>query len=678
MMRKFVNSKLKWLALFGVVLSAGSLFAHFVLAMRTGTSVAEYTTSITVFSWRPVSDNAAGYLTAANRRRLWGPVKPLQYLHPHANPRRNYEAPSLKTNGFIFVRIQGGFHDIRNAICDAVVVSRLLNGTLIIPELQSTTSSKGISSNFKSFGYVFNEEQFIAALAKDVVIERNLPGNLKTARRKKEIPVFKVPRSTSTEFYLQMVLPVLKRHSVVELLISDGGCLQAVLPLHLEEYQRLRCRVAFHALQFRHEVQVLANKIVERLRASGQPFLAYYPGMTKDALAYHGCAELFQDVHAELIQYRRLWMIKHGIVKGNLGVDSVKQHLEGSCPLLPEEVAILLGAYGYPSNTIIYVSGGEIFGGQRLLIPLHALFENVVDRTSLCTSSELISIYGKERYLAEPPPLENLQFTKEAKVDAWKTSGPRPRPLPPPPARPKYPYNIEGWWRWVAEVDKEPEPTMIELRTNAHKLLWEAIDYMVSVEADVFIPGFDRDGKGHPNFASMVMGHRLYQSAAAKTFRPDRKVVASILEEFRDNLYESNRTWARSIHKILSQSLLDGLQQSLKHSKPLAFLSHPVPECSCMAHEATEASSRAPKSSMHHSNPLEFLGVQYPCPSWMENDTISVGDKEGEEDSDDADDSLIRQFFQRTGGRPQVANPESSNKEDVSLEDQEELEGAEG
>ncbi|XP_068638870.1 O-fucosyltransferase 27-like [Aristolochia californica] len=675
MMKKFVKSKLKWVALFGVVLSAVSLFSHFVLAVYTGKSVSEYQTSITIFSWRPIYENAGYLKTAASSRRLWGPVRPLQYLHPHANPRRNYESPALKANGFIFVRIQGGFHDIRNSICDAVVVSRLLNGTLIVPELQSTTSSKGISSDFKSFAYLFNEDQFTAALAKDVVIERSLPRNLNAARRKKEIPVFRVLRSTSTDFYLQMVLPVLKRHSVVELLISDGGCLQAVLPPHLEEYQRLRCRVAFHALQFRQEVQELATKILNRLRASGRPFLAYDPGMTKDALAYHGCAELFQDVHAELIQHRRLWMIKHEIARGNLRVDSVKQHLNGSCPLLPEEVGILLRAYGYPSDSIIYVSGGEVFGGQRVLLPLHALFENVVDRTSLCTNSELTSIYGRERCWAEPPPRVKLEFTKEMKVDTWKTSGPRPRPLPPPPARLKYPYNLEGWWGWVAEVDKEPEPTIMELRTNAHKLLWEAIDYIISVEADVFIPGFDRDGKGHPNLATMVMGHRLYQSAASKTFRPDRQVVAGILEEIREHLYEANRTWVTSIRKILSQSLLDGLDQALKNSKPLSFLSHPVPECSCMKHEVIEASTHATNSSTHFKA-LDLLGVQYLCPSWMDNDTVSVLDKESEEDSDD-DDSTLGQLFQQTGGGREVATPEMSNKEDISLEDQEELEGTE-
>lgn len=186
------------------------------------------------------------------------------------------------------------------------------------------------------------------------------------------------------------------------------------------------------------------------------------------------------------------------------------------------QVGILLRAHGYSWDTIIYVSGGEVFGGQRTLIPLHAIFENVVDRTSLSTPWELNRLYGREINVGGDYPRSPPSILKDSKPDAWKTDGPRPRPLPPPPARLKYPHNIEGWWGWVAESDIEPESTVMELRTNAHKLLWEAIDYFISVEADVFIPGFDRDGKGHPNFASLVMGHRLYQSASLKTYRPDR------------------------------------------------------------------------------------------------------------------------------------------------------------
>ena len=163
-----------------------------------------------------------------------------------------------------------------------------------------------------------------------------------------------------------------------------------------------------------------------------------------------------------------------------------------------------------------------MFGGQRILIPLHAMFDNVVDRTSLSTSWELKRIYGRENELADSVSRAPPSVMEEKKREVWKNASPRPRPLPPPPARPKYPYNIEGWWGWVAESDNEPESTVMELRTNAHKLLWEAIDYMISTEADVFISGFDHDGKGRPNFASLVMGHRLYQSAASVTYRPDR------------------------------------------------------------------------------------------------------------------------------------------------------------
>ncbi|XP_077223211.1 O-fucosyltransferase family protein [Tasmannia lanceolata] len=668
-----MKSKMKWVALVGLVLSALSLSAHFLLARYTGKSIDVYQPPITIFTWRPIFENADLSRSGSIYKRLWGPVRPLESLHPHANPREKYEAPDLQTNGFVFVKIQGGFHEIRNSICDAVVVSRLLNATLVIPELQPTTSTKGISSDFKSFAYLYDDDQFIVALAKDVVVVRSLPKSFKAAKRKKEIPVFKVSYSASPDFYLKLVLPVLKKHSVVELLVSDGGCLQAILPHHLEEFQRLRCRVAYHALQFRQEVQDLAAKILNRLRASGRPFLAFDHGMTKDALAYHGCSELFQDVHTELIQHRRLWMTKHGLVKGELSVDSVKQHLNGSCPLMPEEVGILLRSFGYSSDTIIYVSGGEIFGGQRMLIPLHAIFENVVDRTSLSTVRELTSIYGGEECLRSSPHTKLPFIKEEMKFETWKTSGPRPRPLPPPPARPKYPSNIEGWWGWVGETAKEPEPTIMELRTNAHKLLWEAIDYIICIEADAFIPGFDRDGKGRPNFASFVMGHRLYQSAASKTFRPDRKIVAKLLEEIHSHLYQANRTWVAAVRKHLGRTVLDGLYEASLNSKPLSFLSHPVPECSCLRHSTFKTSTHALSPSIRSQAHLS-LGVEFQCPAWMDNDTITNFDKESEEELDE-DDSSSGQLFQHSGDI--VGGAETSNKEDIQMDDQEELEGGE-
>eukprot|EP01018_Ginkgo_biloba_P024408 Gb_02584 [translate_table: standard] len=451
---------------------------------------------------------------------------------------------------------------------------------------------------------------------------------------------------------------------------------KALLSPSLAEYQRLRCRVAFHALRFRQEVQELGDRIVQRLQSSGRPFLAFHTGLEKDALAYHGCAERYQDVHTELIQYRRSWMIKHGIVQGELSADSEVQRLNGLCPLMPEEVGILLRAMGYPSDTVIYIAGGEIFGGQRTLIPLGAMFQNLVDRTSLCTVKELTMMYGPEDHLlspaSSPPPLDS----EKIRLAAWKNAGPRPRPLPPPAGRPKYPYSVEGWWGWVSETDKEPKSTILELRMQAHKLLWEALDYIVSVEADAFFPGFDRDGNGRPNFASLVMGHRVYESASVKTYRPDRKVIVDILEGIHDHIYKPNHTWLASVREHLNKTIQEeGLIDLSLKTKPLSFLSHPLPECSCRTHKVSEG-------ALHHKGFVKdpqsgiVYGGEEDCPGWMDSGIVVPSDKDGDEEEDpDGVERIPGQFFQEMSSETDIEETRSKADDVQSTEQEEELEG---
>ncbi|XP_038973249.1 protein EMBRYO SAC DEVELOPMENT ARREST 30-like isoform X3 [Phoenix dactylifera] len=576
-------------------------------------------------------------------QKLWGPVSSLEALQPYANPRNFYPAVLKEQNGFIYAKIYGGFDRIRSSICDLVAVARLLNATLVIPEIQESLRSKGISTKFKSFSYLYNEEQFIAALSNDVIVVKSLPNDLKEARKKTKFPTVSPRNSAPPSFYLTEVLPKLKRSKVVGLIINDGGCLQSVLPESMAEYQRLRCRAAFHALQFRPEIQVLGNQIVESLRAFGRPYLAYHPGLVRDALAFHGCAELFQDVHAELIQYRRKQMIKRGIVHEGLSVDSVARKKNGSCPLMPEEVGLLLRAMGYPPNTIIYVAGAETFGGQRILIPLRAMYTNLVDRTSLCSKKELSSLFGPEyplpSNLRQPPPVKS----EKQLIEEWKRAGPRPRPLPPPPARPFYQHEKEGWYGWVAETDKEPDPLPLDLRMQAHMLLWDALDYYVSVEADAFFPGFNNDGSGWPDFSSLIMGHRLYQTASGITYRPDRKTIVELFETTHDNLYHPKRNWTVLVRDHLNKSLgVDGFVAEAQLSKPASFLSHPLPECSCRT-------SKLPDNSkpVKGKNGELLYGGEDRCPDWMVHGLAMVSARatgatdeeveEGELSEDDSD-----------------------------------------
>ncbi|KAH9607400.1 hypothetical protein KSS87_004253 [Heliosperma pusillum] len=615
--------------------------------------------------------------------------------------------PSIRSNGFIYAKIFGGFEKIRNSIADLVAIARMLNATLVIPEIQETLRSKGISSSYTSFSYLYNEEQFLAALKNDVIIVKTLPSKLKEARKQKQFPTFKPSRSASSSYYIDEVLPALKEAKAVGLVISDGGCLQATLSPSLAEYQRLRCRVAYHGLRFREEILALGHEVVKRLRASGQPYLAYHPGLVRDTLAYHGCAELFQDVHSELIQYKREQLIKQRIIREELSVDSHLRKINGSCPLMPEEsllgevalrdnlcllierssltagrnlfseqnlcsspiehelsliayyiasitsqplqqhiffqpVGLLLRAMGYPPQTRIYLAGSEIFGGQRVLIPLRAMYTNLVDQTSLCTKQELLSLWGPENLLAddavEPLPSKNAKQLKEE----WDQAGPRPRPLPPPPGRPFYHHEKEGWYGWIAEKDVEPEPSSMDLRRKTHRLLWSALDYIVSVEADAFFPGFHNDGSGWPDFSSLVMGHRLYEMASLRTYRPDRKYLAEMFNSSSDNLYHPKRSWILSVREHLNKSVgEEGLLRELRSSKPTALLSHPVPECSCQT-----SNSDVVLASVY-GNVVE-------CPSWMEKG-ISLQDPiSGQNDSQEDELELDRQLEPDEDGSTQT------------------------
>ncbi|KAI4320254.1 hypothetical protein MLD38_033753 [Melastoma candidum] len=340
-------SKIKWAALGGLLLSFVSLLVHLLLA-KSSASLVQYS-AFTGFT-DDINVNPQGRKDVPHVR-LWGHVKSLDSLYPFANPRSEYHDSTDQTNSFIYAKVFGGFEKIRNSICDLVAVSRLLNATLVIPEIQESTRSKGISSAYRSFSYIFNEDQFIVALSNDVKIIKSLPQSMKESMKKKEYPIFKPTGRSSPNFYLNEVLPKLKKAGAIVLLVTDGGCLQSKLTHSLQEYQRLRCRVSFHALQFQAEILALGHRMVERLRGSGQPYLAYHPGLMWDTLAFHGCAELFQDIHTELIQFRRAQLIKQGVINDQLAVDSRARRANGSCPLMPEEVGLLLRALGYPSKS---------------------------------------------------------------------------------------------------------------------------------------------------------------------------------------------------------------------------------------------------------------------------------------------------------------------------------------
>ncbi|CAN1791078.1 Protein EMBRYO SAC DEVELOPMENT ARREST 30 [Linum perenne] len=644
------KSRIKWIVLLVLMLSTGSLVVHLSITKFSATNLVQFTPVPALRLDFPSSPGSKRVITVRNKK-LWGPVKPLESLQPYANPRITYPAPSENNNGYIYAKLYGGFSKIRSSICDLVTISRLLNATLVIPEIQDSLRSKGISNKFKSFSYLYDEDQFIASLKNDVRIVKSLPANLRAARKRNEFPIFKPKISATISFYIKEILPKLRKSKVIGLILADGGCVQSVLPPSMAEFQRLRCRVGFHALQFRQDLKVLGHRIVERLVSSLFPF----------PVLHHQ-----DDVHSELIQYRRAQLIKRGMLTDKLSVDSHIRRDNGSCPLMPEEVGLLLRAMGYRPNTIIYVAGSETFGGQRLLIPLRAMFSNLVDYTSFCSKQELSDLLGPETLLP-PNPFKVPAAKSDAQLkEEWKRAGPRPRPLPPPPDRPIYQHEKEGWYGWITETDTEPEPSPADLRMQAHRLLWDALDYIVSLEADTFFPGFNNDGSRWPDFSSLVMGQRLYESPASRTVRPDRqachnldpsnlqnlpaclisynasegswfycmmprytrghkimKLKRIIQESFkliRDDMYHPKYNWTISVREHLNKSFgVDGVARQSQLSKPASFLSHPFPECSCRM-----PSSVGVPTMLKDKQGRVVFGGEDECPKWMQSNQESA------------------------------------------------------
>ncbi|KAI4369240.1 hypothetical protein MLD38_017707 [Melastoma candidum] len=62
-----------------------------------------------------------------------------------------------------------------------------------------------------------------------------------------------------------------------------------------------------------------------------------------------------------------------------------------------------------------------------------------------------------------------------------------------------------------------------ELTENVRGLIGSAVDYMVGLLSDIFMPTSD----GPSNFANNLLGHRLYYGFRT-TIRPDRKCLAPI------------------------------------------------------------------------------------------------------------------------------------------------------
>ncbi|KAL3623671.1 O-fucosyltransferase 38 [Castilleja foliolosa] len=295
-------------------------------------------------------------------------------LHPCVNPTSNYKAAATQVwDRYLTVRCNGGLNQMRAGIADMVAVARIMNATLIIPQLDKRSFWQDTST----FSNIFDELHFITSLQQDVRILKELPKELESVpRARKHFALW-----SGVSYYEEMT-ELYKDYQVIHVAKSDSRLANNDLPLDI---QRLRCRALYHSLQFSPSIKNLGMKLVARLRSRAGRYVALHLRYEKDMLSFTGCTYGLTDAESEELKIMREktshWKMKI--------INSTEQRIAGLCPLTPKEVGLFLQALGYPPSTLIYVAAGEIYGGDTHISELTSRFPNVVFKEMLATKEEL-------------------------------------------------------------------------------------------------------------------------------------------------------------------------------------------------------------------------------------------------------------------------------------------------
>lgn len=158
----------------------------------------------------------AAHALAENKREpkdLWQePFVPASAWRPCAD-QRNWE-PNEGKNGYILVTANGGINQQRVAVCNAVVVSRLLNSTLVIPKFMYSSVWKDVSQ----FSDIYQEEHFINYLTPDIRIVRELPKELQSLDLEaigSVVTDVDMGKEAKPSFYLKHILPIILKNQVI-------------------------------------------------------------------------------------------------------------------------------------------------------------------------------------------------------------------------------------------------------------------------------------------------------------------------------------------------------------------------------------------------------------------------------------------------------------------------------
>lgn len=215
--------------------------------------------------------------------KLWGALHD-DGLRPCVKPTAKYKATQA-WDRYLTVKSNGGLNQMRTGISDMVAVARIMNATLVIPQLDK----RSFWQDSSTFSDVFNEHHFITSLQTDVRIVKALPKELESVPRAR-----KHFTSWSGMSYYEEMTHWWKDYQVIHVAKSDSRLANNELPLDI---QRLRCRALYNALRFSSPIENLGK------------VLRIHDGDTTEA---GGAAEITcWEIHCSSSEIRKRHVIFH-------------------------------------------------------------------------------------------------------------------------------------------------------------------------------------------------------------------------------------------------------------------------------------------------------------------------------------------------------------------------------
>ncbi|KAG6412986.1 hypothetical protein SASPL_125682 [Salvia splendens] len=229
---------------------------------------------------------------------------------------------------------------------------------------QQRTSAFEMHSKFSD---IYDEELFIKTLETDVRIVKTITGNImeRFDYNLSNVYNFRIQAWSSINYYKDTVLPKLLEEKIIRLSPFANRLSTDAPPA----VQRLRCLTNYQALRFADPISALGELL---------------DMITFSCCIYDGGMQEKVDMIAARERGWKGKFTKPGriIIPGAI-------RLNGSCPLTPLEVGLMLRGMGFGKSTSVYLASGKIYNSEKYMAPLLEMFPLLQTKETLASAEEL-------------------------------------------------------------------------------------------------------------------------------------------------------------------------------------------------------------------------------------------------------------------------------------------------